>query len=200
MLGSARAALRLGAVATVVALASLPGASAAEAVTTLRVSDPRGDMVRVEEGGTNPRPAPGATLADVVRTTFRHTDHRIIVRVKFADLTRTGKRLNLWVDVRDETGRTVVLGVEATRRDRTGHPILMTNRGRDIPCEVHHRIRYGRDVIRASVPRRCLGAPESVQFRVLTEHVRRSWAYAYLDNGLSASLDDRRWTRPLRRG
>jgi hypothetical protein len=39
-----------------------------------------------------------------------------------------------------------------------------------------------------------------VEFRVLSEHVRRSWAYAYLDNGLSTNLDDRSWTAPLRRG
>ncbi len=195
---SAQQALRLASLATVMALVPLPGAAAV--ASSLTVSDPRGDMVRVDEGGTNPRPAPGAAVGDVVRSTFRHTDRRVIVRVKFADLARTGKRLNLWVDLRDERGRTFILGVEATRRDRNGHPILMTDRGRDIPCAVSHRIRYGRNVIRASVPRRCLDTPTSVQFRVLTEHVRRSWAYAYLDNGLSENLEDRRWTRPLRRG
>jgi hypothetical protein len=76
----------------------------------------------------------------------------------------------------------------------------MTSRGRDLDCAVVHRISYRRDVIRASVPRRCLGNPESVKFRVLTEHVRRTWAYAYLDNALSRNLDDRRWTESLRRG
>jgi hypothetical protein len=55
-------------------------------------------------------------------------------------------------------------------------------------------------VIRASVPRRCLDNPESVRFRVLTEHVRRSWAYAYLDNALSRNMEDRSWSDPVRRG
>jgi hypothetical protein len=36
-----------------------------------------------------------------------------------------------------------------------------------------------------------------VRFRLLTEHVRRSWDYAWLDNGLAAAFGDRRWTRWL---
>jgi hypothetical protein len=152
----------------------------------------------VEEGGGNPRPAPGATVGDAVRTTFRHTDHRVVVRVRFTDLAPTGKRLNLWVDLRDASGRTTILGVEATRADRDGHPILMNNRGRDIACAVRHRISYRDDFIRVAVPRRCLGNPAALKFRVLTEHVRRSWAYAYLDNALSRDLEDRSWTELLR--
>jgi hypothetical protein len=184
-----------GVAAALVAL-SAPAAHAEH----LRVDDPRGDMIKVEEGGTNPRPAPGATNGDVVRSTFRHTRHRVEVRVRFADLAPTGKRLNLWVDIRDENHRLRTLGVEATRADRDGHIILMTRRGADVPCRVRHRIDYERNVIRASVPRRCLGTPRTVQLRLLSEHVRHSWAYAYLDNGLSANFEDRSWTAPLRRG
>ena len=198
MNGPARPALRVAAAAVAVALVLL-SASAASAAR-LSVADARGDMIKVEEGGSNPRPAPGATIGDAVRTTVRHTDRRVVVRVRFADLAPTGKRLNLWVDLRDESGHTTTLGVEATRADRDGHPILMTSRGRDIACTVVHRIGYRRDVIRASVPRRCLGNPESVRFRVYTEHVRRSWAYAYLDNALSRNFDDRSWSDPVRRG
>jgi hypothetical protein len=38
-----------------------------------------------------------------------------------------------------------------------------------------------------------------VRFRLLTEHVRRSWTHAWLDNGLAVPLDDRHWTRWLSR-
>jgi hypothetical protein len=195
---SARPALRVVVAGVVVALVPLSASSAS--ASRLTMTDARGDMIKVEEGGGDPRPAPGAAIGDAVRTTFRHTDRRVVVRVRFAELAPTGKRLNLWVDLRDETGHTTILGVEATRADRDGHPILMTDRGRDIECAVAHRISYRRDVIRASVPRRCLGDPESVEFRALTEHVRRSWAYAFLDNALSRNLDDRSWTEPVRRG
>ncbi len=195
---SLRPAPRAAAVMLVAAVVwlSVPPAHAEH----LRVADARGDMIKVEEGGTNPRPAPGATIGDIVRSTFRHTRHRVVVRVRFADLAPTGKRLNLWVDLRDENRRLRTLGVVATRRDRDGHTILMTRHGSDIRCRVGHRIDYGANVIRASVPRRCLGTPRTVQFRVLSEHVRHSWAYAYLDNGLSEDFENRGWTAPLRRG
>lgn len=193
-----RPALRVAAV--VLAAAVVPVTASAADAERLRVADPRGDMVRVEEGGANPRPAPDAVLGDVVRTTFRHTHHRVVVRVRFADLAPRGRRLNLWVDLRDGAGHLRTLGVEATRRDRDGHVIFMNRYGRDIRCGVHHRIDYRGDVITASMPRLCLGTPRTVEFRVLSEHVRRSWAYAYLDNGLSPNLDDRSWTAPLRRG
>jgi hypothetical protein len=190
--------LRVATAALALAVIGLSGPAAH--AERLGVADPRGDMTKVDEGGTDPRPAPAATNGDIVRSTFRHTDHRVVVRVRFADLRPTGKRLNLWVDLRDESGRLRTLGVEATRRDRDGHVILMTRRGVDVPCRVAHRIDYRANVVRASVPRRCLGTPRTVEFRVLSEHVRRSWAYAYLDNGLSTNLDDRSWTAPLRRG
>lgn len=181
-------------------LSASSAAATSPASGRLTVNDLAGDMTRVEEGGGNPQPAPGATVGDAVRTTFRHTAVRVVVRVRFTDLTRTGKRLNLWVDVRDVSGRTSILGVEATRADRDGHPILMNNRGRDIACAVRHRISYRDDYIRVAVPRRCLGRPTAVKFRVLTEHVRRSWAYAYLDNALSRDLEDRSWTEFVPRG
>jgi hypothetical protein len=197
-----RPALVVAGTVLAVAVAPLSVAQASTAVSPasgrLTVSDPAGDMTRVEEGGGNPQPAPGATVGDAVRTTFRHTDRRVVVRVRFTDLARTGKRLNLWADVRDASGHTSILGVEATRADRDGHPILMNNRGRDIACAVRHRISYRDDYIRAALPRRCLGSPAAVKFRVLTEHVRRSWAHAYLDNALSPDLEDRSWTELLR--
>ena len=193
-----RPALRLA--TAVLAGALVPLSAPAALAAHLTVTDPAGDMTKVEEGGGNPQPAPGATVGDAVRSTFRHTDHRVVVRVRFADLARTGKRLNLWVDLRDGSGRTTILGVEATRADRDGHPILMNDRGRDIACAVRHRISYRDDYIRAAVPRRCLGNPAALKFRVLTEHVRRSWAYAYLDNALSQDLEDRSWTPLVPRG
>src|SRR5512139_624553 len=108
MNGPARPLLRVAAAAVAVSLAPL-SASAASA-ERLTVADARGDMIKVEEGGGNPRPVPRATIGDALRTTIRHTDRRVVVRVAFADLAATGKRLNLWVDLRDETGHTTILG------------------------------------------------------------------------------------------
>lgn len=165
----------------------------------LTVQDGRGDMAKIEEGATVTVPAPGATNGDIVRTRFSHTDRRVVVRTRFVELEPTGRRFRLWVDVRDGQGRTSTLGVLASRRDRDGHTILMTARGMDVPCRTWHRIDYRRNFVRVGVPRRCLGRPASVQFSVLSEHVRRDWNYAWLDNGLSPEINDLTWTPRLRR-
>lgn len=166
---------------------------------TLTVEDGRGDMAKVEEGATVSEPAPDASNGDIVRTRFSHTDRRVVVKTRFAELEPTGRRFRLWVDVRDGQGRVSTLGVLAGRRDRDGHTLLMTDRGVDIPCRIWHRIDYRGNFVRVGVPRRCLGRPASVQFSVLSEHVRRDWSYAWLDNGLSPEINDLTWTRRLRR-
>ena len=176
---ASRSGPRLAALAAAVALPLVALPAAAEDVT---VRDARGDMIKVEEGGGNPQPAPGAAVGDAVRTTFRHTDRQVVVR------TKLGAR------------RTWIVGVEATRRDRNGHTIFMTGRGVDVRCALQHRINYVNDVVRVSVPTRCLATPRVVRFRLLTEHVRRSWSHAWLDNGLAVPINDRHWTQWLGRG
>jgi hypothetical protein len=103
----------------------------------------------------------------------------------------------VWIDVQRGGRRSWIVGVQATPRDRDGHSILMTASGRDVRCAVEQRIDYADDVVRVSLPRHCVGTPRVVRFRLLTEHVRHDWRYAYLDNGLTPELDDRHWTRWL---
>jgi hypothetical protein len=197
MAGS-HAGARLAAVAAVVVLSLVAVPAAAQKVTA---RDARGDMIRVQEGGSDPRPAPRAMIGDVERTSFRYLDRRVVVRTELAALQRTGRRLTVWVDVQNGARRTWFVGVQATGRDRNGHTIFITARGRDVRCGgVRHRVDYADDVVRVSVPTRCLGRPHVVRFRLATEHVRRSWAYAWLDNGLAVATGDRQWTRWLSRG
>lgn len=107
----------------------------------------------------------------------------------------------LWVTMRSRDGRETTLGVRASRRDRDGHPILMDAHGRDVECAVRHRIGYARDVVRAVVPRACLGDPASLRFNVLSEQWGRRLFFANLDDGHTAGLPDRiRWTAPVRAG
>jgi hypothetical protein len=192
-----RSGARLAAVAAALALPLVAVPAAAQHVT---VRDARGDMIKVTEGGGNPRPAPQATIGDVVHTTFRHTDRHVIVRTKLAALKRTGRRFTVWVDVQNRARRTWTVGVEATRRDRNGHTIFMTGRGHGLRCTLQHRINYADDAVRVLVPRRCLDRPRSVRFGLLTEHVRRTWEHAWLDDGLAVTIGDRHWTRWLGRG
>jgi hypothetical protein len=182
--------------AGVLGLTLSAGPAAAERVT---VADRRGDVLKVEEGATSGEPAPGSTF-DVWRSTFAHTPERVVARVRFDDLRPTGKRLRVWVNLRDGRGRTHHVGVEAVPGDRSGTAWLMGDRGRDLPCRVRHRIDYADDVVRVSLPRTCLGSPRVLRFGVLTEHVRRTWRYAWLDDGLSPTVGQVTWTRRLGAG
>ena len=181
---------------TAAALTLSAGPAAAERVT---VVDRRGDVLKVEEGATSGVPAPDSTF-DVWRSTFAHTTDRVVVRVLFDDLRRTGKRLQVWVNLRDGRGRTSYVGVEAVPGQRTGSAWLMGGRGQARPCRVRHRIDYARDVVRVSLPRTCVGSPRALRFGLLTEHVRRTWRYAWLDDGLSPTVGPVEWTRRLAAG
>ena len=192
---------RVGRFVGVVAAAATALALAAGPATAERlgVADRRGDVIKVEEGATSGEPAPGSPF-DVWRSTFAHTADRVVVRVRFDDLRRTGKRLQVWVNLQDGRGRTNHVGVEATPSDRSGTAWLMGERGQDRPCRVRHRIRYAREVVRVSLPRTCLGSPRVLRFGVLTEHVGRTWRYAWLDDGLSPTVGPITWTRRLAAG
>jgi len=185
-----------GVAGAAVALTLSAGPAAAERMT---VADRRGDVLRVEEGATSGLPAPGSTF-DVWRSTFAHTRDRVVVRVLFDDLRPTGKRLQVWVNLQDGRGRTHHVGVAGVPGNRGGTAWLMGDRGQDRPCRIRHRIDYGRDVVRVSLPRTCLGSPRVLRFGLLTEHVRRTWRYAWLDDGLSPTVGPVEWTRRLGAG
>lgn len=167
--------------------------------STLR--DHTGDMWTVREGETTGEPAPRARIGDIVRTTFRHTDTRVVVRARFVELAPVGRRFTLWVGLRSRDGRETILGVRTSRRDRDGHTILMDAHGRDLDCAVRHRLSYSRDVVRAVVPRTCLGDPASLRFNVLSEQWGRRLFFANLDDGHTPDVPGRiRWTAPVRAG
>lgn len=194
----ARRAGRYVAVVAGAAMGVTLAAGPAQAERTA-VADRRGDVLKVEEGATSGEPAPGSTF-DVWRSTFAHTTDRVVVRVRFDDLRRTGKRLQVWVNLQDGRGRTNHIGIEGTPGNRSGTAWLMGDRGQDRPCRIRHRIDYGRDVVRVSLPRTCVGSPRVLRFGVLTEHVRRTWRYAWLDDGLSPTVGPIEWTRRLSAG
>ena len=165
-------------------LALLAVAQAAPALAgSLTVRDATGDMWVVEEGSNQPHPAPHARIGDIERTTYHHTAHRVVVRTRFVELAPVGRRFTLWIGVLDEDRQETTVGVRATRRDRDGHTILMDDHGRDIACDVRHRVRYDRDVVRVVVPRSCLGDPGRLRFSTLSEQWGRRLFFANLDEG-----------------
>lgn len=184
----------------VAALGLLPALAAPAVGAERTVEDTVGDMWKIEEGSTDPNPAPRARRGDFVRTTFKHTDKRVTVRAKFVELERAGKMFRLWVKMRDEHRRKTFLGIEAVRSDRGGKAWLMSNRGADIACNVRHRIDYRNNVVRASFRRTCLDTPRYLEFKAYSEQVLRSWTYAYLDNPFNKRAATRLWTGRVRAG
>jgi hypothetical protein len=181
------------------ALLMVPLVATSASAKHLSITDARGDIWRVEEGGSDPRPRPQARIGDFRRASFQHTDTRVVLRFTFVELRPTGRRFTVWTDMRDQDHRKTFAGVQATRRDRNGVAWLMTNRGEDIDCAVRHQIDYQWDTVRVGFPRLCLDHPRYLQFRVLSEHVRRTWAYAYLDNPHNDRATTREWTSKVRR-
>ncbi len=188
----------LGLLAAVTLVAGLAAPSYADHVV---VDDARGDLVKVVEGEVHTTPAPDARWGDLLLTTIRHTRDRIIVDVAFADLRPAGKRLQIWVDMKEPGGRFALLGITAAPGDRAGTTRLMWARGGDIACRVQHAINYDDDDVHASLPTRCLGHPHALRFRVLSEQSRRSRTLAWIDNGLTTRrIWSRVWTAPVAAG
>jgi hypothetical protein len=190
--------MRVAAVGAAVAVLPVvaPAADAAE----LTLQDASHDMWVIEEGSTEPDPAPGATVGDFVQTTFRHEDSRVVIKSSFAELNRTGKRFTVWVDMRDQDGKKTTAGVRASPGNRAGRTLLFTSTGQDIACDVRHRINYQRNVVRLVIPRSCLGKPRWLQFRELSEYSGRSLRFAKVDDPSTTGPPGVAWTAKVRHG
>ena len=146
-------------------------------------------------GGQHPAdPAPGATIGDFVHTTFRHDDRRVVIKSSFVALKRTGKRFTVWVDMRDQNGTKTTAGIRTSPGNRAGRTLLFTSQGRDIPCNVRHRVNYQRNVVRLVIPRRCLDMPRWLQFRELSEYSGRSLRFARVDDPTTTGPPSVAWT------
>jgi hypothetical protein len=191
----------LAVAAALLAAVTVVGGAAPAYAGHLTVRDARGDLMKLEEGSDTPWATPRARLGDIASSTFRYTQHRVTVDVKFVELKPVGHRFTMWVDLQSRTGRTWTVGVQATPRDRDGHVIFMDAHGARPACHIRHRLSYTRDLVEVSVPVRCVHTPKKLRFDLLSEQVRRNWHYAWLDDGLvAADIGDYHWTRWLKRG
>ncbi|HET6936989.1 MAG TPA: CPBP family intramembrane glutamic endopeptidase [Nocardioides sp.] len=195
-----KGALPLRAAAVGAAVAVLPVAAPSAVAAELTLNDASHDMWVIEEGSTQPAPAPGATIGDFVRTTFRHGDRLVVIKSSFLELTRTGKRLTMWVEMRDQSGTRTTAAVRTSPGNRAGRTLLFTSHGQDIPCNVRHRVNYQRNVIRLVIPRRCLDTPRWLRFRELSEYSGRSLRFADLDDPSTTGPPSPAWTAPVRHG
>ena len=192
--------LRHRAVAIGAAVAVVVGLAPAADAASLTVEDTRHDMWVIEEGSTDPDPAPDARLGDFVRTTYRHKLHLVVVKSSFVELKRVGRRFTMWVDMRDPDGTTTTAGVRTSPSNRAGRTLLFDSRGRDIACDVRHRVDYQANVVRLVIPRACLDTPRWLRFRQLSEYSGSTLRYADLDDPSTSGPPDVVWSARVRRG
>lgn len=194
----ARRALMAG-VASLAAVSLTAGAAAAASLT---VDDGRGDVWKFNMDAESEDdlyvPAPGQKNGDVTRVVFRHTDKRVVMRSKFAELDAVGRSFGIAVRMRDQDGKKRLAYVETTRRDRAGSSALQTMRGKDIECNVKHKVNYDKNVVKLSFPRTCVGNPRYLQFTTVDYLAMRS--DFYLDNPHNAKAEPKGWTKRVRHG
>jgi len=132
--------------------------------------DARHDVAVGSDSDDYGMPQPGRVDPDVLRTIVAHRDHRVIVRLRLAEVHRraTGRRLIVGV----ETPARGLYSVSVDwRRNGTatwqieGYPDVV-----DCP-QLKAELNARRDFIRVGIPRHCLGDPRWVRIYMETWRV-----------------------------
>ncbi len=186
---------RLAGVAACALALTVVGATSAQAASRTFADGP-GD---VWAGNTQ---VPDRTQGDILRTTFTHGQHQVVVRTAFADLKREG-RILIFTRLRTNTGAVRELSLTASRNHWRGQASLSTRRGAPVECtaKISHSFDYDTDVAVVRVPRICLDNPRTVQarFGVATwDAAQRVFTDNPINHGATRNLPP--YTAPVRVG
>jgi hypothetical protein len=143
------------------------GSSAARAQSITDI-DTAGDMVGTNDEHQDPHATPNQVRNDVLRTTMTHGARRISIRVKYAEMRRLDDGHGQFVQMVTNAGIRRNLNISADSGHWAGSARI--SRGRDggqVRCAIRHSIDYTANVIAVSFPRRCVGSPRWVKFRVV---------------------------------
>jgi hypothetical protein len=173
------------AISLVVALGLASPARSDQAV----VHDRRHDVYYTEDGDIYVR-RPALRDPDVVRTRINHSRHRVVIRLRFANLRRHGRDRGVYAEIKtpDHQFR---LDLSLSHRRKARWISIDYGRWRHGCPNVRQDYQIGRDVIRVQIPRSCLRRPSWV--RVHAE----SWWEASTDFAIEASDGANHITRRL---
>ena len=129
-------------------------------------------------------PAPDQANGDIASIRFRHTETRVQVRVRFADLQRA------WIQ---ETEVLLMTNEGVKRRvavafgsgSWAGTARLYARTGVQLRCAIYRTVDYSENVLTIGLPRTCLSRPRWVQFGA--RHTTQPWplnATAFRDDAL----------------
>ncbi|WP_183094622.1 hypothetical protein [Nocardioides stalactiti] len=164
----------------------------------LSVPDGRDDYWHdTRSSGEDPYPGvPDYGDPDLVRTTYRHGDTRVVTRLKLARLERSDG--GYWRgEVRFRTDTGLMARAEVFRA--YDGPTVTRWRGPGT-CVVDGKVDWADDVLVVSVPRACLRRPATVELTSATKWAPTSDDYPYLDVSGSDGYRLNAWSAPLSRG
>jgi len=149
-------------------LASLALAAPASA-DTITHTDTAHDVVKFD--GSNQTDAPTVKEGDVRRVTVAHTSGRVVVRLKYAELSRVNRWLAV-AEVRTSSGKAFEVDLTASSGIGWQGKLTVSHAaGGTVACAgADRKVDYALNTVRFSVPRGCLGDPRWVKVGV--GHVR----------------------------
>lgn len=190
--------------ATLAATAGLTlGGLAPAGAAQLTVPDSRGDVVSFQGDSETWSAAPGVRNHDVLRTTFTHTDRRVRVRVKYAELLRKGAMGGHIVQLTTNEGLRRDVTVVAVPGMWRGEAEMTRRDGKPVRCAVAHRIDYDRNVVTMSFPRTCISSPRWVRLGLGSMWADDATGTSYADDAqLAGKINDAglRLSGRIRRG
>ena len=143
---------------------------------------------------------------DIVSTVIRHTGHRLILTLRFADLQRSKTHFFVVSRLRFDKGHRMVAMVDATRRWRGISAVGGLRANKPAKCRnVGHTIDYASNTIVLSIPRSCIGNPRWVELSTVVEGFKQEGAteddfHSYLDNAQTAGHGYGGWSRRIHQG
>lgn len=152
----------LGATAAASALALMPGVAHAD---TDVHTDFTGDVVSLDFGdeGEDWTPQPTRTEGDIVSTRVSHLDRKVRIKIRFAELSRTGRGANQYLVLRSDKGKRYLL-IDSSGGKWAGRTRFTNANDDKVPCTgISHKIDYVANTVLAVVPRTCLGNPRWVR-------------------------------------
>src|SRR4051794_16964494 len=143
--------------------------------------DPTGDVVLLGVEDDSVTPQPSWRQGDIKRIRAAHLAHRIGARLAFREVRR-GTTNFFFMRIHTARGRFEVDGFTSPDHPH-GDWFLLGATGDAIRCAgLRHRVEYGNERVRASVPRRCIGGPARVQIG--------AGAQTFIDRAEQTRLDD----------
>lgn len=179
----------LGALACLAGTAA-PVSAGDEGGSRVVLHDRVGDVWRVNVRTSEAVEAGRVPHVDVRRTAVAHTNHAVVVRMRFSDLRRSGRSW-YWTGITVAPGEFRFVRVTSAPGRRAGRAVLLEEPGgARIACPgLWHAIDYAVDTVQVRVPRRCVGSPDWVRVNVGNSYETEPGSrYHYGDNPHNQSL------------